>query len=82
MTNAEHTTLGFMQVWLDIVTSANCKSQLQFLHTNNYQLFLGRDIYSTSIGYEQMQYLVPTCIKASLVGVSIKLRPVDNEQFN
>lgn len=26
----QHTTLGFMQVGLDIVTSANCKSQLQF----------------------------------------------------
>jgi len=27
-----------MQVGLDIVTSANCKSQLQFRLTNNYQL--------------------------------------------
>ena len=27
---AEPLTLGFMQVGLDIVTSANCKSQLQF----------------------------------------------------
>ena len=27
-----------MQVGLDIITSANCKSQLQFRRTNNYQL--------------------------------------------
>jgi hypothetical protein len=31
-------TLGFMQVGLDLVTSANCKSQLQFQQTNNYEL--------------------------------------------
>jgi len=34
----EPLTLGFMQVGLDIVTSANYKSQLQFQQTNNYQL--------------------------------------------
>jgi hypothetical protein len=33
-----HITLGFMQVGLNIVTSANCKSQLQFGQTNHYQL--------------------------------------------
>ena len=29
-TNALHTTLGFVQVWLDKQTSANCKSKLWF----------------------------------------------------
>lgn len=37
-----------MQVGLDIVTSANCKSQLQFGQTNNYQL-----LYITSTKYFQ-----------------------------
>jgi hypothetical protein len=37
-------TLGFMQFGLDIVTSANCKSQLQFGQTNYYQF-----LYITSI---------------------------------
>jgi hypothetical protein len=41
-------TLGFMQVELDIVTSAICKSQLQFGQTNNYQL-----LYLTSSTYFQ-----------------------------
>ena len=36
--NCLPTTLGFMQVGLDQQTSANCKSQLQFGQTNNYQL--------------------------------------------
>jgi hypothetical protein len=40
--------LGFMQVGLDIVTSANCKSQLQFGRTNYYQL-----LYLTSSTYFQ-----------------------------
>jgi len=31
-------TLGFTQVGQDVVTSANCQSQLQFGQTNNYQL--------------------------------------------
>ena len=44
----EPLTLGFMQVGLDIVTSANCKSQLQFQQTNNYQL-----LYLTSSTYFQ-----------------------------
>jgi len=30
------TTTGFMQVGLDLVTSANCKSELQFGQTNIY----------------------------------------------
>ena len=30
LNNGLLTTLGFMQVGLDLVTSANCKSQLQF----------------------------------------------------
>ncbi len=41
-------TLGFMQVGQDIVTSANCKSQLQFQQTNIYQL-----LYLTSSTYFQ-----------------------------
>jgi hypothetical protein len=41
-------TLGFMQVGLDLVASANCKSQLQFGQTNNYQL-----LYLTSTKYFQ-----------------------------
>jgi hypothetical protein len=41
-------TWGFMQVGQDIVTSANCKSQLQFWQTNNYQL-----LYLTSSTYFQ-----------------------------
>ena len=43
------TTGGFMQVGLDIVTSANCKPQLQFGQTNNYQLlYLTSSIYFQS----------------------------------
>jgi hypothetical protein len=38
LTKSRQLTLGFMQVGLDIVTSANCKSQLQLQQTNNYQL--------------------------------------------
>jgi hypothetical protein len=34
----EPLTLGFMQVGHDLVTSAKCKSKLQFQQTNNYQL--------------------------------------------
>jgi hypothetical protein len=34
----EPLTLGFMQVGQDIVTSAICKSQVQFGQTNIYQL--------------------------------------------
>ena len=41
-------TLGFMQVGLDVLTSANCKSQLQFQQTNNYQL-----LFLTSSKYFQ-----------------------------
>ena len=41
-------TLGFMQVGLNIVTSAICKSQLQFGQTNYYQL-----LYITSTIYFQ-----------------------------
>ena len=37
-TKAQQVTLGFMQVGHDIVTSAICKSQLQFQPTNIYQL--------------------------------------------
>jgi hypothetical protein len=38
-----------MQVGLDIVTSANCKSQLQFQQTNIYQLlYLTSSIYFQS----------------------------------
>jgi len=38
MTNIKRqATLGFMQVELDLVTSAYCKSQLQSQPTNNYQ---------------------------------------------
>ncbi len=43
------TTLGFIQVGLDIVTSANCKSQHQFQPTNVYQLlYLTSSIYFQS----------------------------------
>ena len=48
------TTLGFMQVGLDIVTSAIYKSQPQFQQTNNYQL-----LYITSSTYFQ-----PVCRQA------------------
>ena len=45
----EPLTLGFMQVGLDLVTSANCKTQLQFGQTNNYQLlYLTSSIYFQS----------------------------------
>jgi hypothetical protein len=37
-----------MQVGLDLVASANCKSKLQFHQTNKYQL-----LYSTSSTYFQ-----------------------------
>jgi len=40
--------LGFMQVGHDLVTSANCKSQLLFRPTNIYQL-----LYLTSSTYFQ-----------------------------
>ena len=30
--------MGFMQIGPDLVTSANCESELQFQHTNYYQL--------------------------------------------
>jgi hypothetical protein len=40
--------LGFMQVGHDLVTSANCKSQLQFQQTNIYHL-----LYLTSPTYFQ-----------------------------
>jgi hypothetical protein len=46
LTKKQQATLGFMQVGLDLVTSANCKSQLQFQQTNNYQL-----LYITSTLY-------------------------------
>ena len=46
--NAERTTLGFMQVGHDLVTSANCKSQHKFQQTNIYQL-----LYLTSLTYFQ-----------------------------
>jgi hypothetical protein len=45
---AEPLTLGFMQVGLDVETSAICKSQLQFQPTNIYQL-----LYLTSSTYFQ-----------------------------
>ena len=49
MTSKLQATLGFMQVGHDIVTSANCKSQLQFGQTNNYQLlYLTSSIYFQS----------------------------------
>jgi len=48
-----HTTLVFMQVGPDIVTSANCKSQLQFQQTNNYML-----LYITSTIYFQLAAVI------------------------
>jgi len=49
MTNIKRqATLGFMQVGLDLITSANCKSQLQFQQTNIYEL-----LYLTSSTYFQ-----------------------------
>jgi len=48
MNKKQQPTLGFMQVGLDIVTSAICKSQLQFQQTNIYQL-----LYLTSSTYFQ-----------------------------
>ena len=48
-TKGEHTTGGFMQVGQDIVTSANCKFQLQSGQTNNYRLlYLSSSIYFQS----------------------------------
>ncbi|MGB5026513.1 MAG: hypothetical protein WBO44_14245, partial [Saprospiraceae bacterium] len=44
--------MGFMQVGLDLVTSAICKSQLQFQQTNIYQL-----LYLTSTTYFNQQRL-------------------------
>ena len=45
----QQATLGFMQVGLDILTSAICKFQLQFQQTNNYQLlYLTSSIYFQS----------------------------------
>jgi hypothetical protein len=43
------TILGFMQVGLDLISSAIFKSQLQFQRTNNYQrLYLTSTIYFQS----------------------------------
>jgi len=52
------TTLGFMQVGLDIVTSAICKSQLQFgLDKQLSNLVLKFNfIFSISSGYGQTEY--------------------------
>jgi hypothetical protein len=45
----QQATLGFMQVGLDIETSANCKAQLQFQQTNIYQfLYLTPSTYFQS----------------------------------
>ena len=58
-----------MQVGFDLVPSANCKSQLQFQLTNNYQL-----LYITSTIYFNQQrlsadgILIPNLHKALLVG--------------
>ena len=46
--NNDPLTLGFMQVGHNLVTSAICKSQLQFQQTSNYQL-----LYITSTIYFQ-----------------------------
>jgi hypothetical protein len=47
--DSQQATLGFMQVGLDNVTSAICKSRLQFRQTNIYQL-----LYLTSSTYFQL----------------------------
>jgi len=71
-----------MQVGLDIVTSANCKSQLQFQQTNNYQL-----LYLTSTTYFNQQrlsadgILIPNLHKALLVGCKLNRPLCMDEKF-
>jgi hypothetical protein len=58
-------TLGFMQVGLDIVTSANCKSHLQFRQTNNYQiLYITSSTYFQSAAARADGVLIPNLHKA------------------
>jgi hypothetical protein len=54
-----------MQVGLDIETSANCKSQLQFQQTNIYQLlFLTSSIYFQLAAARAGGILIPNMHKA------------------
>jgi len=54
-----------MQVGLDIVTSAICKSQLQFQQTNNYQLlYLTSSTYFQSAAARADGILIPNLHKA------------------
>jgi hypothetical protein len=57
-----------MQVGLDIVTSANCKSRLQFQPTNIYQLlYLTSSTYFQSAAARADGILIPNLHKALLV---------------
>ena len=62
-----------MQVGLDIATSANCKSQLRFGQTNNYQLlYITSSIYFQSAGVRADGILIPNLHKAlSVSGYAI-----------
>ena len=53
-----HITLGFVQVWLDKLTSTNCKSKLWFgLDKQLSTLVLKFNfIFSISSGYRQTEY--------------------------
>jgi hypothetical protein len=54
-----------MQVGLDIVTSGNCKSQLQFQPTNNYQLlYLPSSTYFQSAAVMGGRNTIPNLHKA------------------
>ena len=61
-------TLGFMQVGLDIVTSAICKSQLQFQQTNNYQL-----LYITSSTYFQSAAVMGWTLRNTSTAASLSV---------
>jgi hypothetical protein len=61
-----------MQVGLDILTSAICKSELQFGQTNYYQLlFLTSTIYFQSAAVQADGMLIPNLHKALLVACYI-----------
>lgn len=65
----QQATLGFMQVGLDIVTSAFCKSQLQVQQTNIYQLlYLTSSTYFQSAAVVGGRITIPNLHKALLVG--------------
>jgi hypothetical protein len=70
-----------MQVGLDIVTPANCKSQLQFQQANNYQLlYITSATYFQSVAVMGRRYTNSNLHKA--LPFSGKLKPsISNHNF-